>query len=181
MPSIDDNYYEPIFAEVLEILLNQYGILPVVAIGNENHGNSSSPGNVYNAFSVGAVEKTESDDVDVTFFSSGVSLVFPGQTNPLVTKPDVVAPGVQIYSSIPPSKGPHGTYEYNFMDGTSMSTPHVAGVAALLMAANPTSPATDIIEALKTTASHPNGNDFRPCNRWGCGLIQPVEALKVLT
>lgn len=179
--SLGFNYYEPKFAVILEKILNQYGVLPVVAIGNENHGNSSSPGNVYNAFSVGAVEKTESDDIDVTFFSSGVSLVFPGQTNPLVTKPDVVAPGVQIYSSIPPSQGPHGTYEYSFMDGTSMSTPHVAGVAALLMAANPTSPATDIIEALKTTASHPNGNDFRPCNRWGYGLIQPVEALKVLT
>lgn len=179
--SLGFNYYEPIFAEILEILLNQYGILPVVAIGNENHGNSSSPGNVYNAFSVGAVEKTESDDVDVTFFSSGASLVFPGQANPWVTKPDVVAPGVQIYSSIPPSKGPDGTYEYGFMDGTSMATPHVAGVAALLMAAHPTAPATDIIEALKTTASHPDGNNLRPCNRWGYGLIQPVEALKSLT
>ncbi|GBE92053.1 S8 family serine peptidase [Nostoc cycadae] len=179
--SLGFNYYEPIFAEILEILVNQYGILPVVAIGNENHGNSSSPGNVYNAFSVGAVEKMESADVDITFFSSGASLVFPGQPNNLVTKPDVVAPGVQIYSSIPPSKGPHGTYEYSFMNGTSMATPHVAGVAALLMAANPTAPATDIIKVLKETARHPNGNDLRPCNRWGHGLIQPVEALKAIT
>ncbi|MDZ8089177.1 MAG: S8 family serine peptidase [Nostoc sp. DedQUE12b] len=179
--SLGLNYYEPLFAEILEILLNQYGILPVVAIGNENHGNSSSPGNAYNAFSVGAVEKIEPSDIDVSFFSSGASLVFPGQPNNLVTKPDIVAPGSQIYSCIPPTKGPDGTYEYNFMDGTSMATPHVAGVAALLMAANPTAPATDIIRVLKETAYHPNGSALRPCNRWGNGLIQPVEALNALT
>ncbi|WP_225896437.1 S8 family serine peptidase [Amazonocrinis nigriterrae] len=179
--SLGFNYYEPLFAEILEILLNQYGILPVVAIGNENHGNSSSPGNAYNAFSVGAVEKIESSNVDVSFFSSGASLVFPGQPNPVVTKPDIVAPGTQIYSSIPPTTDEDGTYEYNFMDGTSMATPHVAGVAALLMAANPTAPATDIITVLKETAAHPKGSVLRPCNRWGNGLIQPVEALKKLT
>ncbi|KOP24519.1 peptidase S8 and S53 subtilisin kexin sedolisin [Hapalosiphon sp. MRB220] len=179
--SLGLNYYEPLFAEVLDILLNQYGILPVVAIGNENHGNSSSPGNTYNAFSVGAIEKT-ADDVDVTFFSSGASLVFPGkEPNGLVTKPDVVAPGAQIYSCIPPTKNSKGTFEYNFMDGTSMATPHVAGVAALLMAAKPTAPVTDIIKVLKETATHPDGQDLRPCNRWGHGLIQPVEALKALT
>jgi len=180
--SLGLNYYEPLFAVVLEILLNQYGILPVVAIGNENHGNSSSPGNAYNAFSVGAVEQIETGGVDVTFFSSGASLVFPDNPeNYLVIKPDVVAPGVQVYSSIPPTRGPDGTYEYNFMDGTSMATPHVAGVAALLMAANPTAPATDIIEALKRTAIHPDGEHLRPCNRWGYGLIQPVKALEALT
>lgn len=179
--SLGMGYYEPLFAEILNILLNQYGILPVVAIGNENHGNSSSPGNTYNAFSVGAVEKTPADDVDVTFFSSGASLVFPGkEPNGLVIKPDVVAPGAQIYSCIPPIKRPNGAFEYNFMDGTSMATPHVAGVAALLMAANPTAPVTDIIKVLKETANHPDGKDLRPCNRWGHGLIQPVEALKAL-
>jgi subtilisin family serine protease len=179
--SLGMSYYEPLFAEILDILINQYGILPVVAIGNENHGNSSSPGNTYNAFSVGAVERNASDVLEVTAFSSGASLVFPGQEpHGLVTKPDIVAPGAQIYSCIPPSKHPNATVEYNFMDGTSMATPHVAGVAALLMAAKPTAPVTAIIQALKETAHHPNGKDLSPCNRWGHGLIQPIEALKVL-
>lgn len=120
-------------------------------------------------------------ETSVTSFSSGASLVFPGkEPDFLVTKPDVVAPGAQIYSCIPPTKCVDGTLEYNFMDGTSMATPHVAGVAALLMAANPTAPVTDIIKVLKETASHPNGADLRPCNRWGHGSIQPVEALKAL-
>ena len=179
--SLGLSYYEPLFAEVLDILLEQYGILPVVAIGNENHGNTSSPGNAHNAFSVGAVEKVSTNDIDVAFFSSGASLVFfEEETNKLVTKPDVVAPGVQVYSCIPPTKTPDGTYAYNYMDGTSMATPHVAGVAALLMAAKPTAPVTDIITVLKETAKHPRGLERRPDNRWGWGLIQPVEALKAL-
>ena len=179
--SLGFDYYEPLFAEVFNILTQQYGILPVVAIGNENHGNSSSPGNAYNALSVGALEKMSGGKVGVASFSSGASLVFPGQEpNALVIKPDVVAPGVQVYSSIPPEKRPEGTFEYTYMDGTSMATPHVAGVAALLMAARPDAPVTDIINALKETAKHPDGKDRRPDNRWGYGLIQPVEALKAL-
>lgn len=178
--SLGFSYYEPLFAEVFDILIDRYGILPVVAIGNENHGNTSSPGNAHNAFSVGAVEKY-ARRVEVASFSSGASLVFPGEEpNALVTKPDVVAPGMQIFSCIPPEKRPDGTYEYTYMDGTSMATPHVAGVAALLMAAKPNAPVTEIIQVLKETAKHPDGTDLRPDNRWGYGMIRPGEALKAL-
>jgi subtilisin family serine protease len=179
--SLGFNYYEPLFAEVFNILMEKYDILPVVAIGNDNHGNSSSPGNAYSAFAVGAVEKMPRGKTEVAFFSSGASLVFPGEEpHALVSKPDVVAPGVQVYSCIPPEKRPDGTHEYTYMDGTSMATPHVAGVAALLMAAKPEAPVADIAQALKDTAQHPQGVQRRPDNRWGYGLIRPVEALKAL-
>ncbi len=174
-------YYEPRFSDVFDILVEQYGVLPVAAIGNENYGNSSSPGNAHSALSVGAVEKVAGSKVDVAFFSSGASLVFPGDPqHALVIKPDVVAPGVQVYSAIPPEQRPDGTYEYNYMSGTSMATPHVSGVAALLMAAKPEASVPEIIKVLKDTARHPGGPDQRPDNRWGFGLIQPVEALKAL-
>jgi subtilisin family serine protease len=180
--SLGFSYYEPLFANVFEILIDHYGVLPVVAIGNENHGNSSSPGNAYNALSVGAVEKApRRRNPEVAAFSSGASLVFPGdQKNALVHKPDVVAPGVQVYSCIPPVKRDKGTFEYNYMDGSSMATPHVAGCAALLMAARPAAPVAEIIKALKETAAHPGGAALRPDNRWGFGLVQPVEALAAL-
>jgi hypothetical protein len=48
------------------------------------------------------------------------------------------------------------------------------------MGAKPDAPVRTIIEVLKNTAKHPKGNQFRPDNRWGFGLIQPVEALKAL-
>ncbi len=181
--SLGFSYYEPLFGTVFDILINQYGILPVVAIGNDNHGSSSSPGNVHSAFSVGAVEKLPypSRKLEVPFFSSGASLVFPDQEpHTLVTKPDVVAPGAQVFSCMPPEKRPDGTYLYSYMDGTSMATPHVAGVAALLMAARPQAPVAEIVRVLKETARHPKGKKYRPDNRWGYGLIQPIEALRAL-
>ncbi len=180
--SLGFSYYEPLFDEVFKILLDQFGILPVVAIGNDHHGNSCSPGNTFSAFSVGAVEKGKGGKIDVAFFSSGASLVFPGdESRLLVTKPDVVAPGVQIFSCIPPEKRPTGIYDYSYMNGTSMATPHVTGVAALLMAAKPDAPVNDIIRALRETARHPDGVGLRPDNRWGYGMIRPQEALRSLT
>jgi subtilisin family serine protease len=180
--SLGFSYYEPLFTEIFDILINEYDIMPVVAIGNENHGSTSSPGNAYNAFSIGAMEKGFHAKLDVAFFSSGASLVFPNDpVKELVIKPDVVAPGVQVYSCIPPEKRPDGTLEYTYMNGTSMATPHVAGAAALLMAAHPETSVKDIIEVIKQTAKHPDGDQNRPDNRWGYGRIQPLEAHKALS
>jgi subtilisin family serine protease len=174
-------YYEPLFAELFRTLIEQFGVLPVAAIGNENYGNSSSPGNAESSLAVGAVKKLSAGKTDVAFFSSGASLVFPGEgANSLITKPDVVAPGVGVYSSIPPANMPDGVYEYAYFDGTSMATPHVAGVAALLMSAKPTAPVSAIMEVIKETAKHPGGPGLRPDNRWGYGIIRPKEALAAL-
>ncbi len=179
--SLGFNYYEPMFTEVFDVLLGQYGVLPVIAVGNEAQGNSSSPGNAYNALAVGALEKVGRTRTDVAFFSSGASLVFPGQEmHTLVNKPDVVAPGVQVFSTIPPVLRPGGAYFYSYMDGTSMATPHVAGLAALLMSAFPNAPATVIMDVIKETAQHPGGNNRRPDNRWGYGMVRPVEAMQAL-
>ena len=182
--SLGFSYYEPKFVDLFDILIGEFGVLPVVAVGNENHGNTSSPGNAANALSVGALEKTprRGRGVDVAFFSSGASLVFPKDTSSsLVTKPDVVAPGVQVYSCIPPQKRAQGDVEYGHMDGSSMASPHVAGVAALLMAAERNAQVSDIVTALKDTARHPEGSGGRPDNRWGYGMIQPEEALRALS
>lgn len=175
--SLGFQYYEPQFALVFDMLIEQ-GILPVAAIGNENHGSTSSPGNARNALSVGALEKMSAKQVEVASFSSGASLIFPGEAP--IHKPDIVAPGVQVYSCIPPEKRPEGVFDYTYMDGTSMATPHTAGVAALLMSVYPDIEPERIIEVLKETARHPHGAAKRPDNRWGYGLIQPLEALRAL-
>ena len=180
--SLGFTYYEPMFVEIFRTLIHHYDILPVVAVGNENHGKTSSPGNASNALSVGAAAKTAHGGTDVAFFSSGASLVFPGKSDPLVTKPDVVAPGVRVYSCIPPEMQPqHGLFEYSYMDGSSMASPHVAGVAALLMAAHRNATVSDISRVLKETARHPDGSASRPDNRWGWGMIRPRDALGALS
>ncbi len=128
-------YYEPQFAPLFKRLIDVYDILPVAAIGNENHGNSSSPGNAPDVLAVGAAELGYRGRLQVPFFSSGASLVFSGTSH--IHKPDLVAPGVRICSSIPPEDRAEGHFSYAYMNGTSMAAPHVSGAAALLMEAFP--------------------------------------------
>ena len=86
-----------------------------------------------------------------------------------------------MYSCIPPDKPQGEGFEYSYMDGTSMASPHVAGVAALLMAAHPSATVSEIATVLKQTARHPGGDHNRPDNRWGYGIIQPQDALSALS
>jgi serine protease AprX len=70
--------------------------------------------------------------------------------------------------------------EYAYLGGTSMVAPHIAKIVTLLMAVHPDALISDIIQAMKDTAKHPRGNPYFPDNRWGYGMVQPVEALKAL-
>jgi subtilisin family serine protease len=60
-------------------------------------------------------------------------------------KPDVVAPGVNVLSSVPGN-------DWAFFQGTSMATPHLAGSAAVVKAQHPTWPAWAIRSAIVNTA-----------------------------
>ena len=152
---------------------------PVIGVGNDSWGNVSSPGSAENALAVGAAERTRPSGLGIASFSSGGSLLFQEPSGPrYIDKPDVVAPGRDIFSAIPRVETRDGVFEYTYMNGTSMAAPHVAGVAALLMAAKPDATSRDVAQALKDTAKHPSG--LSPDNRWGYGLVQPKEALKAL-
>jgi subtilisin family serine protease len=70
-----------------------------------------------------------------------------------ILKPDVTAPGVNILAGFSPDSAysiPGESFAY--LSGTSMSTPHVAGIAALLRQAHPDWPPMAIKSALMTTA-----------------------------
>jgi minor extracellular serine protease Vpr len=66
-------------------------------------------------------------------------------------KPDVVAPGVNVLSSIPTSYC-NGDPCFAFFQGTSMATPHLAGAAAIVKQAHPDWPAWAIRSAVVNTA-----------------------------
>ena len=92
-------------------------------------------------------------------------------------KPDVTAPGVNVLSSIWVANG-DGTYdyEYSFFQGTSMATPHVAGSAALLLAAHPDWTPAEVKSALVNTADRTvlapaNGAPDNDPNQIGGGRI----------
>jgi subtilisin family serine protease len=68
-------------------------------------------------------------------------------------KPDVAAPGVRVLAGATPepNDGSHGDF-FQYLSGTSMATPHVAGIAALLLEAHPDWSPAIIRSALMTTA-----------------------------
>lgn len=153
--------YDPVFLRLVNILLAR-NLLPVFAIGNEGPNTSRSPGNYPRTLATGAINETGH-----TAIFSG-SQHFRRRQDP--DKPDVVSPGVNVISAAPGGG-------YQTMDGTSMATPHVAGVAALLLEAKPTATAVQLHSALIRSSARIKGE---PRLRHGAGLIQPLRALQLL-
>lgn len=97
-------------------------------------------------------------------------------TSTWMIKPDVSAPGVNILSTVPGG--------YGAKQGTSMSSPHVAGAAALLLQAQPSWGTQEVKSALMNTAKDlidPATGTSYPHNTQGAGSIRVVDALNTST
>ena len=140
-------------------ILRIRGVLPVFAVGNEGPGRSRSPGNYDEALSVGACDPGGL----VADYSSSQAFLTPQPRH----VPDIIAPGSGVISAKPGGG-------YQAMDGTSMATPHVAGVAALLWSAEPAATVSDIEQAIFASAT-PLSSD--PPERQGKGVPDAVKAL----
>lgn len=153
------------------------GIFVVSSAGNNGYYGCESitdPLAIYeNVFSVGAIDQMG----ELAQFSSlgPVSVDNSGRT-----KPDLVAPGVDIFSTMPNAS-------YSILSGTSMAGPHVVGTVALMWSANP-----DLIgqielteEILHRTASEYSGiypecvdSTINPNNAVGFGMLNTYKAVE---
>lgn len=169
---------------VLEMAVNTCkaaGIVVVVSNGNEGPGcrTTGDPAALYlNSFSVGSSDQNN----NISGFSSR------GPTKSGLSKPDVTAPGSQIMSSIPGNG-------YAAYSGTSMAGPHVAGLVALIISANPNlaGEVDSIQEIIKSTCIKKltfegcggNTSTSYPNNTFGYGIIDAKaavdKALAILT
>ncbi|XP_019462991.1 PREDICTED: subtilisin-like protease SBT5.4 [Lupinus angustifolius] len=125
------------------------------------------------------------DPIIASFSSRG-----PSSIDPTILKPDITAPGVDIIAAyseaVPP--GPHDKRRTPFMTmfGTSMATPHVAGLAGLLKAIHPDWSPAAIKSAIMTTARIKDNSGEPVLDEWlldratplayGAGVIQPNHA-----
>jgi len=165
------------FDEFIEPVQNarDAGKVVVASAGNGGGGTSSSPGNVYESFAVGAVDENR----DVALFSGGETLnASEDWNNETLTVdwpaeyvvPDASAPGVSV-SSAQPGGG------YANESGTSMAAPHVSGAAALVLASTSRNVSDEELYAtLRDTANHPD-NATEPDARYGTGIVDAYAAV----
>lgn len=156
------------------------GLVVTVAMGNSGPGycTVSSPGSAANVISVGRV--SDPKNAACTGYMAGGWYLGQsssrGATADGRVKPEISAPGTCITAPAHSSDTGYVTFT-----GTSMSTPFVAGVAALMLDANPALTNADIKSRLMSTsqdwgpdnqASEPQSYDY------GAGRLQAYEAVK---
>jgi subtilase family protein len=148
------------------------GIFPAFSNGNAGPGcgTAGSPGDYPESFASGA---TDINDNIASFSSKGPSVFGP-------VKPDIATPGVNIRSSI-------ASGGYAAFNGTSMASPHTAGLVALIWSAFPTlvrdvanterklRPATLILNTTATCGG--NGPRTHPNNTFGAGRGDAFRAI----
>ncbi|MGO1071351.1 S8 family serine peptidase [Lysobacter sp. CA199] len=144
------------------------GVTVVVAAGN-NNGNASNarPANCTGVITVGAVD------------SAGARSVWSStQKSNYGTVVDVAAPGSNILSTLNAGTTTPGAESYASYGGTSMATPHVAGVVALLQAKATTPKTPAEIETLLKNTVKPFPST--PDQLIGAGIVDAKAALDAL-
>ena len=145
-----------------------HGIALAIAAGNSGaYGTIGTPGAARDVITVGATEH----DRELAIYSS------KGPTHEGQIKPNMAAIGSSVWS-VQNNDQMVGEATYTSMSGTSMATPMVAGIVALLNQANPDLQPLMIRSILESTSeyrwlSHP----VRPNNDYGWGFVEADTAL----
>lgn len=176
-----------------EELVADAHLLPATAVG-ERSGDAiksylfSDPNPTAKILFEGTKLGIQPSPVVAAFSSRG-----PNSITAEILKPDIIAPGVNILAGWSGSVGPTGLavdfrrVPFNIISGTSMSCPHVSGLAALVKTVHPDWSPAAIRSALMTTAytQYKNGQKLqdiatgKPASPfdYGAGHVDPVTAL----
>ena len=131
------------------------GVLSIAAAGNDGNSSMSYPASYDSVMSVAAVDSSK----NIASFSQFNSQV------------EIAAPGVGVNSTLPNNT-------YDAWSGTSMATPHVSGVAALVWSHHTECSASQIRNVLNTTAED-RGSAGRD-NYYGYGIVMAKDAIDAI-
>lgn len=168
------------------------GIVTVFSAGNSGPGESTISGNYKKAPWVVTVAAGDKEGKLASFSSRGVkdkggTVTVDGVNWNWVDRPTVTSPGVDIISTrvISPVASLGATKDveyidpaylpyYTTMSGTSMAAPHVAGIIALMLEANPALSPKEVKQILQTTATSMTGYES-----WevGAGYVNAYKAV----
>ena len=139
-----------------------------------------APATARHVISVGAYD---SGDGTLASFSSRGPIAFldPNATGADSKKPDICAPGVNIWSARSRDRSfkfGECCLRYISLSGTSMAAPHVTGVVALMLQQNGALTAADVLQRLRTSALPPKvpPTPPLPSNEWGSGMVDALRA-----
>ncbi len=165
-PECDDLFWS--FLDACEAA----GVVVVFAAGNEGFDGLRRPADratdEYRTFAVAALDGNNGSLPIAGFSSRGPTQCGPNGES--AVKPDIAAPGVNVRSAAP-SGG------YSLKSGTSMATPHIAGVVALMRHANPDLAPEEIKEIMYISAGDLGapGED----NDYGHGIVNAATAVEI--
>lgn len=162
----------PAYQAVFDLLKNK-GIIVVVAAGNSNMDASQfSPASCGNVITVGSTGLKN----DRSSFSNHGARI------------DVMAPGGEISEDLDNngesdgvlsiSRQDGGAFNYQYLEGTSMAAPHVAGVVALLKSVKPELNYASALQILQNTATPLTNTQCRIVGACGAGLINALSAVQ---
>lgn len=162
--------------------LSQLGVIPIVAAGNDGAYNTiKSPGTSREAITVGATYKrNESYSIYTGNVDEIAQFSSKGPTNFGIVKPDIVAPGVNICAALSSYSSTsstlcQGSNQHFATSGTSMATPIVSGVVALMKQKNSSLNTREVKSILRGTSKDIGLDIFTQ----GWGRVQPFEALSM--
>ncbi|CAI8398540.1 MAG: Serine protease AprX [Marine Group II euryarchaeote MED-G33] len=174
------------------------GLICVIAMGNDGMRRVPSPASADTSIAVGAIDDKDTPDREsdnIASYSNWGPREDDGDDDDWdEMKPDVVAPGSGINAprhmegslQLPNQPRPMADNDYQEMDGTSMATPHVSGLIAIILGIDEDLDLDDVREILRTNSELRDGaydSDFDENwnEKYGFGIVDGARILENLT
>ncbi|KAK7266293.1 hypothetical protein RIF29_18936 [Crotalaria pallida] len=180
---LETGYQFGAFGAIVEYAVHYSLVVPfpALALDSKAYNLALSYANSSNSPHVEILRSETIKDIDaplvVEFSSRG-----PNSIVGEIMKPDVSAPGVDILAAFSPTAAPSDirgdkrSVKYNILSGTSMSCPHVAGIAAYVKSFHPDWSPAAIKSSIMTTAKPMKGTQDKEF-AYGSGHVNPLQAI----